>query len=95
MNCESDGNNYNNYSRRVVVVVTFDVKNVFNFLRWVDVINALKNRFYVPKYLLQTIKSFMNDQWCLYVHRWTTNERNDSRFCTKRYISTLPAEHHV
>ncbi|XP_054280004.1 uncharacterized protein LOC128998059 [Macrosteles quadrilineatus] len=50
---------YNHYSRRIVLLVTLDVKNAFNSARWVDMLSALRNSFRVPAYLLRLIEDYL------------------------------------
>lgn len=54
------------YSKRIVLLATLDVRNAFNSLKWADVIDALSTRFRVPEYLLRMIKSYLKDRVLLY-----------------------------
>lgn len=52
----------NHRTRKVVVLITFDVKNAFNTLRWIDIIDSLENRFKVPLYLKRVISDYLNNR---------------------------------
>lgn len=56
----------NHYSRRVVMLVTLDVRNAFNSARWSDMLNALENTFNVPQYLLRMVQSYLRDRELVY-----------------------------
>ena len=51
----------NHYSRKITLLVTLDVKNVFNSARWSDFMDGLRN-FQVPKYLRKVISSYLRDR---------------------------------
>lgn len=53
---------HNHFSRRVVLLVTLDVKNAFNSARWVDILEALKHSFHLPVYLLRMIGDYLKDR---------------------------------
>ena len=50
---------HNHFLRRVELLVTLDVKNVFNFVRWSDMLKALGHDFCVPRYLLQMVDNHL------------------------------------
>lgn len=52
----------NHFSRNVVLLVTFDVKNAFNSVRWPDMLNALEKNFKMPEYLLNILKSYLSQR---------------------------------
>lgn len=56
----------NAFSKRVVLVAALDVRNAFNSLRWVDVIESLRRRFRLPPYLLRMVCSYLKDRELLY-----------------------------
>lgn len=56
----------NHYSRKIVLLVTLDIRNAFNSARWVDMLNALENFFRVPEYLLRMIRSYLQNRELLY-----------------------------
>lgn len=56
----------NQHSRPIVLLATLDVKNAFNSLRWTDVLQALKENFAVPEYLMRMIKDYLRDRVLLY-----------------------------
>ena len=56
----------NHFSRSVYLLVTLDVKNAFNFVRWVDALEALKRNFRVPQYLLHIIGYYLSDCFIVY-----------------------------
>lgn len=58
----------NNFSRKIVLLVTLDIKNAFNSLRWEDVLNALE-AFNVPVYLRRIFQSYLRDRKLLYETR--------------------------
>lgn len=51
--------NHNHHSRRIVLLVTLDVKNAFNSARWSNMIRALEHSFQVPKYLLRMVDAYL------------------------------------
>lgn len=57
---------HSHWSRRVVLLVTLDVKNAFNSARWIDMLWALEHTFHVPIYLLRMIESYLRDRALLY-----------------------------
>lgn len=54
------------HTRPVVLLATLDVKNAFNSLRWIDVLQALKENFNVPSYLMKMTRSYLNDRVLTY-----------------------------
>lgn len=52
----------NHHSRRMVFLVTLDVKNAFNSARWCDILDALEKTFRVPGYLLRMMKDYLSDR---------------------------------
>lgn len=56
----------NHRTRSVCVMVTFDVRNAFNSVRWVDILDVLERRFKVPGYLRMIISDYLNDRWLIY-----------------------------
>ena len=56
----------NHFSRPVCLLVTLDVKNAFNSVRWVDALEALKRNFRVPQYLLHIIGDYLRDRFIVY-----------------------------
>lgn len=54
------------YTRPVVLLATLDVKNAFNSLRWTDVLQALKENFNVPAYLMRMTRSYLSDRVLTY-----------------------------
>ncbi|GJQ83619.1 hypothetical protein Trydic_g19943, partial [Trypoxylus dichotomus] len=58
--------NHNHYSRRIVLLVTLDVRNAFNSARWVDILNALEHSFRVPPYLLRMIDDYLGNRSIIY-----------------------------
>jgi len=57
---------YSHWTRRVVLLVTLDVRNAFNSARWVDMLWALEHSFRVPSYLLRMVDSYLKDRALLY-----------------------------
>ncbi|GJQ69997.1 hypothetical protein Trydic_g22499 [Trypoxylus dichotomus] len=57
---------HNHYSRRIILLVTLDVRNVFNSARWVDILNALEHSFRVPPYLLRMIDDYLGNRSIIY-----------------------------
>lgn len=57
---------HNRWSRRVVLLVTLDVRNAFNSARWSDMLWALEHTFHVPAYLLRIIEAYLTDRVLLY-----------------------------
>ncbi|GJQ70535.1 hypothetical protein Trydic_g22938 [Trypoxylus dichotomus] len=66
--CEavSRAEDHNHYSRRIVLLVTLDVRNAFNSARWVDILNALEHSFRVPPYLLRMIDDYLGNRSIIY-----------------------------
>lgn len=58
--------NFNHFSRRIVLLVTLDVKNAFNSVRWSDILEALEHRFNVPMYLLRILNNYFEDRTLRY-----------------------------
>lgn len=56
----------NHYSRPIYLLVTFDVKNAFNSIRWEDAINAMKNDFHFSNYLLRIMRNYLKDRFLIY-----------------------------
>lgn len=52
----------NHYSRKVTLLVTLDVKNAFNSARWIDILDALRDKFRLPKYLLRMMRDYLKDR---------------------------------
>ena len=57
--------NRNHYSRRMVFLVTLDVRNAFNSARWTDMLEAL-DAFQVPEYLKRILRDYLKDRRLLY-----------------------------
>lgn len=55
----------NHHSRRLVLLVTLDVKNAFNSARWADILEALE-AFRVPEYLMRVIRDYLRDRSLVY-----------------------------
>lgn len=53
--------NYNHWPYRVVILVTLEVRNVFNSTRWIVILMAREHTFHVPVYLLRMIYSYLKD----------------------------------
>lgn len=58
--------NHNHHSRRIVLLVTLDVKNAFNCAKWSDILHALEHNFQVPKYLLRILDDYLKDRVLVY-----------------------------
>lgn len=56
----------NQYSKRIVLMATLDVKNAFNSARWSDIIGALESRFRTPQYLMRMIRSYFENRILIY-----------------------------
>jgi hypothetical protein len=50
--------NYNHFSRRIVLLVTLDVRNAFNTARWCDMLDALEHQFRIPRYLQRMLEDY-------------------------------------
>lgn len=55
----------NHHSRKIILLVTLDVKNAFNSARWVDILAAL-SVFNTPAYLLRIMEDYLKDRLLLY-----------------------------
>lgn len=66
---------YNQFPRRVVFLVTLDVKSIFNSARWSNKFRAFEHTFHMPKYLLRVMNDYLKDHTLLYetterVQKW-------------------------
>ncbi|XP_055387421.1 uncharacterized protein LOC129616019 [Condylostylus longicornis] len=52
----------NHHSRKLVLLVTLDVKNAFNSARWEDILQQLHGRFRVPAYLQRILEDYLSDR---------------------------------
>lgn len=57
---------HNHFSKRVVLLVTLDVRNAFNSVRWEDILYALEYEFRIPQYLLRILNNYFNDRTLRY-----------------------------
>lgn len=57
---------HNHFSRRVVLLVTLDVRNAFNSARWSDMLHALEVDFRIPHYLLRMVEDYLSDRCLVY-----------------------------
>lgn len=57
---------HNHHSRRVVLLVTLDVKNAFNSAKWTDMLAALERSFNVPRYLMRIVDAYLRNRTLLY-----------------------------
>ena len=53
-------------SRRIVLLITLDVRNAFNSVRWTDMLGTLENSFHVPSYLLRILRDYLKDRSLFY-----------------------------
>ena len=53
---------YNQHSKKTVLLATLDVRNAFNSVKWVDILNALEHQFKIDNYLLRIIRSYLSDR---------------------------------
>ena len=65
----------NPYSLKVTLLVTLDVKNAFNSVRWSDVLKAIDG-FRLPQYLIQIIRSYLSQRTLQYDTKEGTQERD-------------------
>ena len=56
----------NHYSRPMCLLAALDVKNTFNFVRWVDALQTLKRDFQIPRYLFRLIEDYLEDRFIAY-----------------------------
>lgn len=49
-------------ARPIVVLATLDVKNAFNSARWIDILEALRDTFGIPNYLLRIFRDYLKDR---------------------------------
>lgn len=56
----------NYYSRPICLLVTLDVKNAFNSVRWKDALEAMKKDFKIPEYLMRIMRNYLKDRFLLY-----------------------------
>ena len=59
----------NNRAKSVCVLVTLHVKNAFNSVKWVDILDALEKGFRVPTYIRRIIDDHMNNRRLLMIQR--------------------------
>lgn len=57
---------YSRHSRRVVLLVTLDVKNAFNSAKWSNIMHSLQDDFQVPGYLMRIIDDYLRNRSLLY-----------------------------
>jgi hypothetical protein len=57
---------YNHLSKRIVLLVTLDVKNAFNSASWGDMLGALEQSFRVPEYLMRILHDYLRDRTLIY-----------------------------
>lgn len=51
--------------RRHCLLVTLDVKNAFNTVRWSSVVRDIKRRNF-PRRLVDLIRSYLDERWIIY-----------------------------
>lgn len=56
----------NHYSRKIMLLVTLDVKNAFNSARWPDILTALTDVFKIPNYMLRVLHSYLQDRTLIF-----------------------------
>jgi hypothetical protein len=52
--------------RRSIIIVSFDIKNAFNSLKWPMIQNAILEMGF-PSYLAYIIRDYLKDRWIIYV----------------------------
>lgn len=52
----------NHRTRSACVLVTLDVRNAFNSVRWLDILRALEDRFAVPWYITRIISDYLDNR---------------------------------
>lgn len=57
---------HNHFSRRIVLLVTLDVKNAFNSVKWGDLLDALEHQFRIPPYLLRILNEYLKNRTLIY-----------------------------
>lgn len=58
--------NRNQHSQEIVLLMTLDVKNAFNSVRWLDILEALKAQFNIPENLMRIFEDYLRDRWLQY-----------------------------
>lgn len=53
-------------ARPLVLLVTLDVRNAFNTVRWSTMLEALEHQFAIPGYLLNILKDYLRDRRLVY-----------------------------
>lgn len=56
----------NHFSRRMVILVTLDARDVFNSASWVKRIRPIEQKYKILPYLLRMAKPYLTDRWLLY-----------------------------
>lgn len=54
------------YSKKIVMLATIDVRNAFNSAGWDNMINPLIEKYNIPPYLLRMVDSYLKDRELLY-----------------------------
>ena len=66
VNAIKKSQSHNQYSKKVVLLATLDIRNAFNSAKWAEILTALKDYFKIPEYLLRVMKSYLSDRELLY-----------------------------
>ena len=61
--------------RPIVLMATLDVRNAFNSVRWVDIVQAFSDAFPLPPYLLRVMKDYLSDRHITYVTQTGVKKR--------------------
>lgn len=78
--------NHNQHSRRVVLLVTLDVKNAFNSARWRNMTQALEHTFKVPRYLLRMTDDYLRNRTLRYESTEGRKEKTISAGATQGFV---------
>ena len=66
------------FSMMIVLLATLDVRNVFNSLRWVEELDALRTKFAIPGHLVKIMQSYLRDRDLIH----DTNQRRRRKYIT-------------
>ena len=67
------------YTTNIVLLATLDIRNAFNSASWEDMIFALETTFKTPQYLINMIRSYLQDRDLIY--------ETEENLCTKKIKS--------
>lgn len=49
-----------------LLLITLDARNIFNWVKWTDMLGKLENSFQMPSYILWILRGYLRDRFLLY-----------------------------